>query len=91
MGMTSRSKREPPAEETEDQAAAVSLERDLSAGVAAQETVIQAAAARETEPPADANDADDDCVIVEAAVITRSPLKPFPRFVVARWDNPLKW
>ena len=53
--------REPPAaEETEDHAAATSLERELSAGVAAQETVILAAAAQETEHTADADDNDCD-------------------------------
>ena len=36
-----------------------------------------AAAAEETEPTADANDADDR-VIVEAQVITQTSMKPFP-------------
>ena len=77
----------------EDHAAAASLERELSSGVAAQDTVIQAAAAaQETEPTADANDAEDDedCVIVEAKVITPTPLNPVPCFLVGRGDNPLK-
>ena len=74
-----------------DQAGAASLERELSAGVAAQKRVNQAAAAQETEPTADANDVDDDCIILEAEVITRTPRKPFQRFGVGRGDNPLKW
>ena len=84
--------REPPsAEETEDHAPAASLEREMSAGVPGQEQVVHAATAQETEPTSEANDEDDDCVIVKAEVITRTHLNPFQLFGVGRGDNPVKW
>ena len=82
----------PAAEETEDHAADASLERELSAGVAGQDTVIQAANAKETEPTADGTNSDaDGCVIIEAQVIAGTPLKQFPGVEVGRGDNPVKW